>query len=199
MIHLIGPERFIANKAIDFDGWAQARLNGVTATEVARASTDAGFRDTVASYYNPEPPVDNPYVEFGKRYEGPISLMLKESFGIMPNEWLIASDNDPKHLATPDGLSLDHSVIAEIKTTGKDFDGKIPIGYRRQVQWQLYVTGADYCVFAWMLRVETRDGLMQPGWMEPKTIQIKPDDDEIETLKQTAERLWQAKAEALGR
>jgi len=194
---MIRTDRFRANKAISFDSWVEARKTGITATEVANASTPAGFDKVVASYYQPEEPYDNPYMEFGRRTEGPVGLWLKERCGIMPNEWLIAHDN-PIYLATPDGISLDHKHISEIKTTGKDFDKAIPIGYRRQVQWQLYVTGAKYCVFAWMLRVETRDGHFQPGWIEPKTTEILPSMDTIEDLIAVANRLWDIKRDALG-
>lgn len=192
---MLTSNRFKANKAIDFDGWAEARLQGITATEVANAATPAGFRDTVANYTNPEETVDNPYLEFGRKTEHPVALWLKDEFGVMPNEWLISAENE-RHLATPDGISLDHSVISEIKTTGKDFGDKIPIRYRRQVQWQLYVTGAEYCVFAWMLRVETRDGVMVPGWMEPKTMTILPSADDIQDLIEVADRLWPLKSQS---
>lgn len=195
---MITADRFKANKALDFDGWAEARTHGVTATEIAGAATPAGFRDRIAAYAQPEEQEDNPYLEFGRKTEIPVALWLKDEFGVMPNEWLISAEANDLHLATPDGISLDHSVIAEIKTTGKDFDGKIPIRYRRQVQWQLYVTGADYCIFAWMLRVETQDGLMVPGWMEPKTMKVLPSADDIQDLIEIAERLWPEKRQRLG-
>lgn len=194
---MIDITRFRANKALSFDGWVEARHSGITATEVAKAATPAGFREVVANYTDPEDIQDNPYMEFGRRTEGPVGEYLKEHYGVMPNEWLIAAEN-PRHLATPDGLSLDHSVISEVKTTGRDFGEKIPIGYRRQVQWQLYVTGAEYCWFAWMLRVESRDGGFQPGWIEPKVIKMLPSQDTIEDLIGVAERLWDIKREALG-
>lgn len=194
---MIPATRFRANKALDFKGWGQARRTGITATEVANASTPAGFDKAVARYYEPEAPYDNPYMQFGREAEGPISLWLKDQFEILPNEWLLAHDN-PRYLATPDGISLDHHRISEIKTTGKDFADNIPISYRRQVQWQLFVTGAEYCVFAWMLRVETRDGGFQPGWIEPKTTRILPSADTIEDLIAVADRLWEIKRNALG-
>jgi hypothetical protein len=77
-----------------------------------------------------------------------------------------------------------------VKTTGKDWgDKQIPIQYRRQVQWQLHVTGADYCVFAWLLRIEDRHGEFVPGWFEPKHIIIKRDPVMIADLQDVAERL----------
>ena len=81
-------------------------------------------------------------------------------------------------------------MIAEIKTTGKDWaDGVIPIQYRRQVQWQLYVTGAERCLFAWMKRIEV-DGVFAPAWFEPESLWMERDEGMIEVLRDTAEELW---------
>ena len=189
---MITPDRFVANKALDWNGWLEARTHGVTATEVAGASTPAGFRDAVQARSNPYAEIeDNDYMRFGREQESVVALMLKESHGIMPNEWLIACEGDRRWLATPDGLSLDHHVISEIKTTGTDwaFPDKIPIRYRRQVQWQLFVTGAQRCLFAWWLRVDSPAGFV-PAWMEPKTVFIERDNEHIAKLIDTAERLW---------
>jgi len=195
---MIPTERFRANKAIDFDDWVAERKFGITATEVAKASTPKGFEDVVNGYFEPSEIPDNPYMEFGRKAEGPISMWLKSAQDVMPNEWLIAADN-PRHLATPDGLSLDHRVISEIKTTGRDFGDKIPIQYRRQIQWQIYVTGAEFCWLAWMLRVETREGSFQPGWIEPKVTKVMPSKDTIEDLVAVADKLWDIKRDALGK
>lgn len=194
---MLSPDRFIANKALDFEGWVEARRAGVTATQVAKASTPAGYTEAIGDVLTPPEPFDNPYMAFGREQEGTIGLWLKEQFGVFPNEWLIASDaavadGGPQHLATPDGLSLDHSFISEVKTTGKDWDGSVvPIQYRRQIQWQLHVTGAEYCVLAWLLRAEV-DGRMVPAWFEPKTMQVQRDEDMILELVATSKRLWLA-------
>ena len=193
---MIPVSRFVANKALDFDGWLAARRNGVTATEVARAATKSGFDEVVASFAATEEIPDNPYMEFGRRMEGPIALWLKDLWEVMPNEWLISAAGNPQHLATPDGLSLKHDAISEIKTTGKDF-GTIPVQYKRQVQWQLYVTGTHYCYFAWLLRAEASDGSFVPGWIDPKYTVIERDDKMVEELLDVADRLWAAKQAAL--
>lgn len=187
---MIGHDRFLANKAISFDDWIEARESGITATQVAKASTPAGYKETRESLLDPQPIPDNEYMRFGRDQEGPISIWVKDWFGVMPNEWLIAHSDYRHHLATPDGLSLDHSLISEIKTTGKDWDeDKIPIAYRRQVQWQLHVTGAERCLFAWMLRVDSM-GEFVPGWMEPKFTWMDRDDEMIESLSVVANKLW---------
>lgn len=185
-------ESFLASKAISAEAWLDARRGGVTATQVAKAgSGPGGFEQAVADYSADFVEQDNPLMQFGRIWEGPIAMILKDEHGIMPNDWLIGHPEQPHHRATPDGLSLDHDRISEIKTTGKDWNpAKLPIQYRRQVQWQLHVTGAVSCVFAWMLR-EERDGLLLPGWFEPKVVVIERDEEMIASLIDTADRLWQ--------
>jgi hypothetical protein len=60
----------------------------------------------------------------------------------------------------------------------------------RQIQWQLYVTGADHCLFAWWLREESPNGFI-PAWLEPKTLIVQPDEEHIKSLMITAEQLWE--------
>ncbi len=187
---MIRTERFLANKAIDFDGWISARQSGITATQVANAATPAGYAKVLVELRDPTPIEDNDYMRFGREQEGPISMWVKQMFDIMPNEWLIAHADHSTHLATPDGLSLSHDMISEIKTSGKDWgEAKIPIAYRRQVQWQLHVTGAERCLFAWMLRVDSPNGFV-PGWIDPKWIWMERDDEMIESLSVVADKLW---------
>ena len=118
-------------------------------------------------------------------------MFVKAQTGVMPNEWLIKSDKYPTHTATPDGLSIGHEAISEVKTTGKDWDPlKLPVQYRRQVQWQLHVTGAETCVFAWMLR-EERGGMFLPAWFEPRMHVVERDEEMISELVMVADRLWE--------
>jgi putative phage-type endonuclease len=187
---MISADRFVANKQYFHQGWLQARRGGVTATQVAKAATKAGFEQAVIDYIDDTQIPDNPYMAFGRDYEPVIARTVHTKFGILPNEWLISAANHPHHLATPDGLSPDHTMIAEIKTTGKDWaDGVIPIQYRRQVQWQLHVTGAERCLFAWMKRIEV-DGVFAPAWFEPESLWMERDEGMIEVLRDTAEELW---------
>lgn len=187
---VITTDRFIANKAGDYEGWVAARRHGVTATQVANASTPAGFERAAAEFLVEWREPDNPYMMFGRDYEGFIADWVEAEFDVLPNEWLIAGEN-PRHLATPDGLSSDHRRIGEYKTTGKDWETveKLPLRYRRQVQWQLHVTGAEECVVAWLLR-EEREGEFIPGWMKPKWGIVKRDPEMIQDLVVTADRLW---------
>ena len=175
------------------DEWYKARQYGVSATTVAKAASGpAGYQAELERNLHPEDNVveDNAYMRFGRDMEEWLVTSLPQEFGIRPNDWLICGEGDYRwHLATPDGLNSDWSVIAEVKTTGKDWDGTvIPIQYRRQVQWQLHVTGAKLCVFAWMLRTTSEFGDFTPAWMEPKRIIIERDEDMIADLIDVAQR-----------
>ena len=191
-ITLIDVVRFVASKSVNAERWLSARREGVTATQVARAASGpGGFEQAVENYRADFVEQDNPYMQFGRAWEGPIAMHLKERHDIMPNDWLIRNAYHAHHLATPDGLSLGHDVISEIKTTGKDWNPeRIPVQYRRQVQWQLHVTGAIGCFFAWMLR-EERNGALVPGWFEPRVIVMERDEDMIASLVKVADDLWE--------
>ena len=186
---MIPRDRFVASKAADEAAWLAARRGGVTATEVSTAATPAGFRDALEQRRNPQPVEVNAYMSFGLLWEDWVIDKIAREFPVRANDFLIAGE-DRRHLATPDGLSDDHTLIAEVKTTGKDWGTveKLPIKYRRQVQWQLHVTGAELCVVAWLLRVE-QDGGFVPGWWMPKFGVVERDVKMIADLVDVAERL----------
>lgn len=186
---MIAPSRFIARSS-DREAWLYARQQGITATMVAHGSTPAGFRDIVAQMETPVTIEPNAMMDWGNEREPHIAQVVKERFGIMPNDWLIAKDDGLNRwqMATPDGLSLDHTVIAEIKTTGKPLD-VIPIRYRRQIQWQLHVTDAERCLFAYELRLQGPEGFV-PGF-DVVTQWVERDDRQIAELIATAEQLQQ--------
>lgn len=188
---MIEPERFIARSS-DRDVWLAARAEGVTATMVAKGSTPAGFRDVIEQIENPVNVIPNDVMAWGNYREPFIAQVVKERFGIMPNEWLIAHDNGLRRwqMATPDGLSMDHTLIAEIKTTGKPLD-KIPIGYMRQIQWQMHVCGpqVERALFAYELRLEGPEGFA-PGF-DVETQWVDRDEKMIADLIAVAEQIQQ--------
>jgi len=188
MLHVT---QFVASKSLDESGWLEARRTGVTATQIAKGATPSGRKEVLASYWSEFDIMDTPEMAFGRDSEPWLAMWAKEHYGTMPNDWLIRKDDDPIALATPDGLSVDHSFILEVKTTGKDWESvdKIPIAYKRQVQWQLYVTGAEYCVFVWLLRANV-DGRMVPAWFAPKSDLIYRDENMIGELKDASRILW---------
>jgi hypothetical protein len=160
---VIEIERFIVSSQTK-DLWLAARDRGVTATQVAKASTPAGMKEVLAQIENPTPVEPNGFMDWGVEREAYIAHVVKERYGILPNDWLLCADGagNEWQMATPDGLSLDHNLIGEYKTSGKSLE-KVPANYMRQVQWQLYVTGAEKCLFAYELRLEGPEGFV-PGF-----------------------------------
>ena len=160
---MIGIERFIVSSQTK-DLWLAARDRGVTATQVSKASTPAGMKEVLAQIENPTPVEPNGFMDWGVEREAYIAHVVKERYGILPNDWLLCADGagNEWQMATPDGLSLDHTMIGEYKTSGKPLD-KVPANYMRQVMWQLYVTGAQRCLFAYELRLEGPEGFV-PGF-----------------------------------
>lgn len=183
---MITADRFIETSD-NRQAWLAARLPAVTATEVAKAATPSGFIEAVEERRNPLEVVANDYMRFGSDNEDWIARDLKRQFGVMPNHWLIACADNPLHMATPDGLSLDHRMIAEIKTGGREPKSP-PLAHVRQIQWQYHCTDAEECVYAFMLRREV-NGVYVPAWMEPKTWPVARDELMIAELVATADRL----------
>lgn len=169
--------------------WFKARQHGVSATAVANACTAAGFQEEVAKAVWPEDNIiqDNEYMKFGRDWEDWIIDNLPAEYGFKGNQWLFHSPLQKWHLATPDGINADGSIIAEVKTTGKDWN-TIPLRYIRQIQWQMYVMGAEQCLVGWLLRVDGPSGF-QPGWFEPKIQMVDRDPAMIAELIAVAERL----------
>jgi len=184
---MIPVERFIVSSQTK-DLWLEARDRGVTATQVAKASTPAGLKEVLAQIENPQPVDVNAFMLWGVEREPYIAHVVKERFGVLPNDWLIAADGSGNEwmMATPDGLSLDHTVIGEYKTSGKPLD-VIPLNYLRQIQWQLFVTGAEQCVFAYELRMEGPEGFV-PGFDVECQI-VERNEEMISKLVDTAQKV----------
>jgi hypothetical protein len=125
-------------------------------------------------------------IAHGNVREPVIAAWIEGKFGIKPCESVYAHPENSRHLASPDGISVDpHSgelevgtmdaVLAEIKTSKHDLhpgsltaDGvliEIEPGshfdrsnYYTQMQWQMYVMNADMTLFVW----EQHDGTVDP-------------------------------------
>lgn len=186
---MISIDRFIV-PSNDHAAWLRAREGAVTATQVAKSATPSGFEEQIAKIGIHEVIEDNAYMAFGRDNEDWIVRAMKNDYEILPNLWSICHEEFRWMTATPDALSLDHKRCGEVKTTGTDWGqwSKVPIHYRRQVQWQLFVTGAETCAFGWLLRAE-QNGKMIPAWFEPKTVLVERDEKMISELVDVAHKL----------
>ena len=189
---MIDSSRFLVSSQ-DYEKWLQVRQTGVTATAVSKAVTPDGFRSVVEQITRPTPIPDNAYMRFGREQEAPLIEKLGTQFELESNDWLIAKDASENRwqMATPDGLSPGHDLIAEVKTTGRDWGEwrAVPGHYQRQVQWQLHVTGAEGCVFAWMLRGKKGSEFV-PAWPGPKYVEVERDESLISRLEEVAHQLY---------
>ena len=190
---MIEADRFLVRSS-DRSRWLEARASGVTATMVQRAYTPAGMKEVLAELDSPREVTPNAYMDWGNEREPYIAEFVKQRHGLLANDWLISAGGkmspDRWMMATPDGLSLDHTMIGEYKTSGKPLD-KIPAHYMRQIQWQMWVCGpqAQSCVFAWELRMDAPGGFA-PGF-DIETQIVQRDNALIEKLVAVAEQVQQ--------
>lgn len=171
------------------DEWLAQRREYVTATEAARLLESPSYHRTLRDEKKHGSSfAGNRFTEWGRLREPEIAEYLSV-FGpdtrMEPNNDLLVLDGT-RYAATPDMISADGEVIGEIKTTGEDFTGHIPGRYYSQVQWQLLVTGAEACVFAWEVRVVDDDGQFAPG--DIKTTIITPDPAHQKRLQAVADQ-----------
>lgn len=134
--------------------WLAERARGVTATEVAKLATggtvDALVRDKIeGSSFG-----GNRYTAWGKARE-PFLEQHMSGFGIDAESRVFSAVDNPRHLASPDGIGVDFDgnvFLGEGKTSRDDLDpqgGNMPDQYLYQMQWQMHVIGANRCLFVW--------------------------------------------------
>lgn len=168
--------------------WLRARSRGITATDVAKLSTERSVHAVVNEKLHGSGFGGNVYTDYGTEREPAIARWVRATHRIEPSTALFHADGERSHLATPDGLAvIDGTVLlAEIKTTSTGFR-TIPRAYLRQVWWQQYVLGAERTLFVW----ETHRNFV-PVDDEPKCRWIDRDDNEIHQLIGLANRVLQA-------
>ncbi|WP_437582692.1 YqaJ viral recombinase family protein [Paramicrobacterium sp. CJ85] len=170
----------------DRASWLDARKQGVTATDIAtlkhggaasRAALLAeklgrkrGFGGNAATAWGRE------------REEKILDHLANLHFGLHASKALVGHIEHPRHMATPDGVGTD--CVAEVKTTNKPWKSidDIPERYLTQMQWQMYVTGMDFCVFGW----EEHEDYVPVSW-EPEVRIFNRDDDAIDELVDLAD------------
>ena len=160
--------------------WLAARRQGITATEVrdlwllAPGRRELAMRELVEKKLGRKTDSfsGNKYTAWGKDREPIIAELVRGRYGIEPESRLVRSAENPRHLASPDGIGsgmVADLVIAEIKTSSKDLTpgGEYlqATGYLAQMVWQMYVVGATSCLFAWEPRfgAGTDDDPFTPG------------------------------------
>ena len=165
--------------------WIRARSRGVTATDVARLSSERALQAVLQDKLLGSGFGGNAFTDHGRAREPEIARWVRRHHRIEPSTALYHAHGEPFHLATPDGVAVHNGavVLAEIKTTGHAWRS-IPRSYLRQVWWQQYVLGADRTLVVW----EQHDDFI-PTNAEPETRWVERDDNEIHVLVGLANRL----------
>ena len=175
--------------------WLDARRRYVTATEVAqlvRRGQDYWdeLREIKAGQRTAPDISGLPAVRHGREREAvivPYVQTLEE--GMVPNSDLYVRNQ--RYAATPDLVG--DGIVGEIKTIKDTRLAKLqaakgwPTGqYYDQVQWQLFVTGAIACIFAWE-PYEDWDGELVPREDMREHITIHRDEERIKALQEVAD------------
>jgi hypothetical protein len=175
----------IVARSSDRAVWLKARAQGVTATDVARLSSEravlaVGREKLLGSSFT-----GNAYTDHGLAREPEIARWVRSVYGITPSIDLYHAEGNALHLATPDGIRVvDQRIeLAEIKTTSRAWRS-IPRSYLRQVWWQQYVLGAERTLVVWEQHSD-----FVPVDAEPRVKWVERDDNEIHQLVGLADSL----------
>jgi hypothetical protein len=166
--------------------WVRARSRGITATDVAALTSESAISRAADAKLGGAGFSGNAYTAHGRVREPAIAGWVAATHGIEPSSALFHAVVEKRHLATPDGISVDSAgriTLAEIKTTNKAWRS-IPRTYLRQVWWQQHVLGAERTLVAW----EQHDGFVPVG-DEPRCAWVDRDDAEIAKLVRLATSL----------
>jgi hypothetical protein len=176
--------RIVAHSS-DRVAWIRARSRGVTATDVAKLSSDRAVEKVAIEKLIGKPFWGNAFIEHGRAREPEIARWVLREHGIGPCGTLYHAAANRWHLATPDGIRTDDGRVelAEIKTTKRPWRS-IPRSYLRQVFWQQYVLGAERTLVVW----EQHDEFV-PVAAEPKCRWVDRDENEIHVLVGLADQL----------
>lgn len=172
--------------------WLRARSRGITATDVAKLSTERSIQAVVLDKLYGSRFSGNAYTDHGREREPEIAQWVRRGFGIEPSTALFHAARSRLHLATPDGLAMSRGGVlelAEIKTTSNAWR-TIPRSYLRQVWWQQYVLGAERTLLVWEQHSD-----FVPVDAEPKYRWIDRDENEIHMLVGLAQRVIETLAQ----
>ena len=195
----------MAGKAITFateQDWLEARPQYLTASEIARIYRPTGRPADIQACWalweeklGKRPKfTGNRYTAYGTDREEVIAdwvEFMHPEHGLKLNSWrLWVCEEDTRFAATPDMISADRTVIGELKTVKATNEWAprveaIPRRYYLQVQWQLYCTGANSCLFVWEPYDDHNGELIGAG--DFKSLLIEPDKPLIADMADFAE------------
>jgi hypothetical protein len=167
--------------------WLDFRSGGITATEIRDWGIGSRRREILESKVSGkwEDLSHIDYVDHGNRREPIIANWVQGKFGIEPCDASYHHAKNPRHIASPDGISLDPftrelvvggsgAIVSEIKTSSGDLTpGEVDNqrvlasvapgslfekkNYYTQMQWQMYVMNAIMTLFVWEQHTGQKD------------------------------------------
>lgn len=199
--------------------WLDFRRGGITATEIRDWRQGSKRRQIILHKVTgtDDDISDIPGVRHGNLREPVIGDWVREEFGITPTSAVFAHADNPRYLASPDGVTLDifsgalvvgipEAALLEIKTDSEDLTpGPIDadrtliyvtpgskfdkMGYYAQLQWQMFVMNAATTLFVW----ESHTGEVDPETGTytpdgpPQYVWVPRDQAVIDTLVEMAD------------
>lgn len=177
LVPIKGPE-YDKTKPETRQPWLDFRRPGITATQVRDWGTASKRRQIIDEKVSGifEDLSHLPYVDHGNRREPIISDWVQGKWGITPTGATYAHPENSRHLASPDGVTIDpftgelvvgeDAVVLEIKTSKHDLtpgtltDDRMLVeiakgshfersNYYTQMQWQMYVMNAAMTLFVY--------------------------------------------------
>ena len=165
--------------------WHDARSKVVTATDLSRLAHGgpAVWNTIKAEKAGHRQNISNAYIAHGVEREPVIARWAADELGLEHNTSLLVHADDERFGATPDLLSPDNSVVADIKTAKAPEWVEPPAHYVDQVLAQMLVTGAQS---GYIIAEFHQDFI--PTAMEPTVYVVERDDDRIDFLMRLAEQ-----------
>ncbi|MEJ4112741.1 YqaJ viral recombinase family protein [Corynebacterium kroppenstedtii] len=177
--------------------WLLSRKKYVTATEIGKLARGSKkvwqkLRAEKAGEQQAADISNLPAVIHGKTREPEIAEWVAkkaEPDTLVHNTSMFVRDG--KYAATPDMISPDWVVVGEIKTISENRLASLKRwptpDYYDQIQWQLFVTGAEFCHFAWEPYF-SEDSDLVPWTVDRGVKIVTRDEQRIGELKAIADR-----------
>jgi hypothetical protein len=185
----------------DRETWLAERAKGITATEVRdlakSGGSEAAMQRILDDKRHPNS-FDNKWVSWGRKREAEfLGPWAEHTLNIVPEHRVFHSAEDPRFLASPDGIGVvdGQLVLCEDKTSKHDVSdlGVLQdLGYTDQCQWQMFVTGATRVALVGEQHDDKwfdRGGAFPeptPLNLEPTVVWIPRDEKRIQELKELA-------------
>jgi putative phage-type endonuclease len=183
--------------AEDRESWLRARRLGIGGSDAAAIMGVDEYKSELAVYaekVSEKAPdeASSEVAEWGTLFE-PIILKTyanRSQRHVVRGGRLLRSKRVQHHLITLDGVQLTKPPawargpgVAEVKTTGfgGDYKDDVPVKVQIQMQWQLFVTGAEWATCIWLPFPERR---MQ--WID-----VAPHPEFQEVLASKVDAFWQ--------